>query len=885
MTGNIAMHGTVELRRRLSIFDDPGLEAFCMDYFPQVYDKFSRGLRLDEKVNLLLDHCRRNEADYERLRKLIRSDDDILSDYPAIPLPPRPYFAHPYALQTNFTGRVTERQMLTDWLTSIQHSVFVLVAMGGMGKSSLTWYWLQNDVDLTSFEGILWWSFYEGEASFSRFLDEALIYVTKGGINPNTLTSDYDKVRILTNLLQEQRILLILDGFERQLRAYAGMNAVYQGNVVDETSGARVCTSSHASQFLQILVAGLAHAKVLITTRLMIHDLEDRTGSPLAHCEKMELDALYPDDAVAFMRAQGVTKGTDTEIRTLCDLYGAHPLSLRLLSGLIVRDRKNPGDVAVAFHYDVHTNLIARQHHVLETAYNTLSLESQALLSQMAAFRHAIDYESLGIFDILGSKPETPISHQRILGAKPVQPILTAIRHLFGRQFKESQDDSKLRIEEYSQHLNSHPEIDLALNELVACGLVSFDESRKRFDLHPVVRAYAYERLKNPKDTHLRLRDYFVTQDRPFEQIRAVDDLFPVIELYHHTLQANYPAEAWELYDTRLRAFLYYYLGIYKEDIHLLNELLEKRELLQDVRDQTWLLLYLSMDYERIGQLQSALELTTCAVDLNSNLDVWADWGSSLVALASVNRNLGQLHRAVENGSEAAALMDRIGDANWCGISHRNYAHTLISCGNLVEANHQLNIAIHAYTTDERNFVHGLSRSWLYRSQILEQNGELARAWECANKAYELSSYHSPPYILEATNALYQLGKLCYAMGQYEDAEFNLQKALNACRRMSLADSEPNVLLWLARVRYKNVDSDPSIADEAHMLAIEALSLADRCGYRLKQADIHNFLAQWNLDMGNASSARKHAEIAKERAWCDGPPYSYQVALDNTFAN
>ena len=42
------------IRQRLTnAFDDPGLDAFCMDHFPQVYDKFSRGMRRDEKITLL----------------------------------------------------------------------------------------------------------------------------------------------------------------------------------------------------------------------------------------------------------------------------------------------------------------------------------------------------------------------------------------------------------------------------------------------------------------------------------------------------------------------------------------------------------------------------------------------------------------------------------------------------------------------------------------------------------------------------------------------------------------------------------------------------------------------------------------------------------------
>jgi len=48
-----------ELRSRLQRFDDPELDLFCLEHYPQVYDKFSRGLRKDEKITMLLDHVRR----------------------------------------------------------------------------------------------------------------------------------------------------------------------------------------------------------------------------------------------------------------------------------------------------------------------------------------------------------------------------------------------------------------------------------------------------------------------------------------------------------------------------------------------------------------------------------------------------------------------------------------------------------------------------------------------------------------------------------------------------------------------------------------------------------------------------------------------------------
>jgi hypothetical protein len=56
-------------RRRLTVaFDDPGLDAFCMDHFPEVYDTFARGMRKDEKISVLLNHCRRSPA---RRRELV----------------------------------------------------------------------------------------------------------------------------------------------------------------------------------------------------------------------------------------------------------------------------------------------------------------------------------------------------------------------------------------------------------------------------------------------------------------------------------------------------------------------------------------------------------------------------------------------------------------------------------------------------------------------------------------------------------------------------------------------------------------------------------------------------------------------------------------------
>jgi hypothetical protein len=62
---------TAALRRRLHQLDSVEIESLCMDHFPRVYNKFSRGLRRDEMINLLLAHCRRHPEDAARLNALL----------------------------------------------------------------------------------------------------------------------------------------------------------------------------------------------------------------------------------------------------------------------------------------------------------------------------------------------------------------------------------------------------------------------------------------------------------------------------------------------------------------------------------------------------------------------------------------------------------------------------------------------------------------------------------------------------------------------------------------------------------------------------------------------------------------------------------------------
>jgi hypothetical protein len=118
-------------------------------------------------------------------------------------------------------------------------------------------------------------------------------------------------------------------------------------------------------------------------------------------------------------------------------------------------DLQQPGDIAAARGLDVSGGdhegrpyMIARQHHVLEQAYASLPADRRRLLSQIACFRSPVSYEAL-----------------------------CAVA--------QTSEVSK----------TSEVSCDAALRDLIARGLLHHDRATNRYDLHPIVRCYAYDRL------------------------------------------------------------------------------------------------------------------------------------------------------------------------------------------------------------------------------------------------------------------------------------------------------------------------------------------------------------------------------------------------------
>ncbi|RLG30449.1 hypothetical protein DRO03_04300 [Methanosarcinales archaeon] len=243
---------------------------------PEFIDKDRRSI--DEFRGLILDKhiCSfftTPESLYEKLG----------SDIGKFPFPP--YIPNPYPLQEHFTGRVRERGMLTKWLKKGDQPMRSIIAMGGMGKTALAWYWLNEDI-LGSDEQprkIVWWSFYDRESSFGRFLRKAIEYFSDDEVDWSSLESRRGQMEHLRKILRDNRFLLVLDGVERMLRDYYSLESPYQSDEIEEADAMgndfRSCIDPNFGMFLQWMASGNLQTKTLLTSCLYPKELDDLEGS------------------------------------------------------------------------------------------------------------------------------------------------------------------------------------------------------------------------------------------------------------------------------------------------------------------------------------------------------------------------------------------------------------------------------------------------------------------------------------------------------------------------------------------------------------------------------------------------------------------------------
>ncbi|MEA2881541.1 MAG: hypothetical protein QOH32_797 [Bradyrhizobium sp.] len=786
----------------------------------------------------------------------------------SIPVPPAVFIAHPYTLLQlrDLVGRQDELNALTDWViksdsASLGPRVFCVVAIGGMGKSALAWKWFNKIVpnEMKQLAGRLWWSFYESDATFENFLNQALCYVSGLSEEEVRALPWQEREARLFQHLNEKPFLFALDGLERILIAYNRMDAssladdAYDQKTANWVAGAaglppsaaqsftgehrlRQTADPRAGAFLRKLTQ-IAQSRILITTRLYPYALQLPTRDPYPGSAAYFLRGLSDDDAVALWRGLNVT-GPRNELVPVFNSIENHPLLVQVFAGVVANYRKAPGDFeqwkADHAQFDPASLLVDQSRaRILAFALEGLSANVREALHTIVGFRMPASYATLEAL-------------------------------LVGR----------------GKACNSAPELDHALTELEDRGLIGWDREANRYDAHPIVRSVVWQTM-GAKDQHAiytALEAYFEPMMTPeLENVEALADLTPAIERYHTLVGLGRYDDACILFRDRLDDATLYRLAAHRERISWLERLfpagITSQPALTSDPAKFWTTNSLANSYLISGQPGRATELYLRVIEQDERVEN-AQLANVLANLSYALFDVGALRRAEDCARQAIAL-----SRTWRSSLTEGYG--LQSLGRLLGLTGQITLAYTALSRSRQLFIENdlfpgaivvlIGEHFLWQEKLI-----YAEAWAMrAKKAAEMSRFERDVIFAELLE-----GQIALGSENLTHADQCLHDVLTRSRAANIVELELPALVAIAELelrRGRPADSRVRLDD--------VWEPAERGPYPWRLAGAYNVLATIELAEGNKPAAIDAATKAYKAARCDGPPYAYHWGLQKAKAH
>ncbi len=766
-----------------------------------------------------------------------------------IPEPPEAYIAHPYSLlQTKeVIGRQKELNQLTEWVSNpksalFQNRVFAIVAIGGMGKSALTWKWFQQIApnEMRSLEGRIWWSFYESDATFENFIIRTLAYV-KCCPKEEILNSPAPgREAELLNILDKHNFLIVLDGLERILVAYSRLDAATLKdddlekqceNYVPEVPSVpvtayqsfigrhrlRSTADPRAGIFLRKLTS-LICSRILITTRLFPAELQTEALKEVNSVEALILNGLSNDDAVNLWREFEVT-GNRAELIPLFNSFENYPLLVRALAGEVAKYRPAPGNFEKWKKSNPKFNpydlpMIQRKSHILEYALRGLGTPMRKVLMTISAFRMPSNYHTL---------TELLVGSDRTFVTEDV--------------------------------------FDKVLTELEDRGLMGWDRRANRYDLHPIVRGVIWHGLgqMGKRIIYQALQSHFEalpaveTQD-----VQYLEDLTPAIELFNALINLRMFDDAYTIWDRFISDSILYYVNNFRVGCELLEAFFETKNTEPSVSDndiKADILNSLGIYYTFRGWHSKAEKKLLRAIQIKEE-PVSALYNNMGIAALSIYKHELYYRKALKITD---FLSEPVVVSNLISILiKRNEMGKVIKLIHFFKNYIKLDSDIRAYS---------LLHTILGRYYFLNQQNEkaLKKIDLSLNNAIELNLQR------EIIRAILTKGEIEVSLAHNAAAsESLLVEGLNRARMITDTLSEIGALLSLAEL-YIN-ENRYSEAIEV----LEDLSILIR-GETLYESQSRYFLAQAKISLSQ-NKVEEAVDLGKKSyltAWELGPPYSH----------
>lgn len=811
-----------------------------------------------------------------------------------IPTPPAFYAEPPYIGSHRFVGRQAQLDVLNDWAVPADpHPVLLFEAIGGTGKSMLTWEWTTNHTTQVRgyWAGRFWYSFYERGAIMADFCRRALAYTTGKPLDNFRRMKTPELGERLLHHLQDSPWLLILDGLERVLVAYHRFDAA---QVPDEEANKPTDQIAHRDPCAAIrpeddellrALAAAAPSKLLITSRLVPRVLLNPASQPIPGVLRVALPGLRPADAEALLRScdvTGASQAIQSFLKSHCD---CHPLVTGVLAGLIndyLPDKGNfdawAADPACGGQLNLaNLDLVQKRNHILKAALDALPEKSRQLLSTLALLSEAVDYPTLSDLN-----PHLPPEPEEV--KEPRNPeSLTRWKRMSDADKKKAQQKYRAALQrrkEYEQAVKARaqsPEFLAAPQELAKTvrdlerrGLLQYDGQTKRYDLHPVVRGIAAGGLRTEERDRYgqRVVDHFFQKAHsPYDEAETLEDVRDGFQIVRTLLKMGRHQQACDAYRGDLARALLFNLEAYAEGLSLLRPFFP----------QGWAALANAVDEPASSYLandaaiallntdepEGALAAYGSGILVDLGLADWTMVGNSLFNISetlSAQNRLAREERCCRLALDLAALTD-VEEDLFSARQGRFWQLVDIGQWSEAEAIWQLldpmgrDWSRDIYRPGDAEYSYARFRFW--KGDLSEEH--LAHAEQLANAGKNRVAIRS----LHAVRGQWRLEQ-----GQWALAAESLLEAVRMARAVGKTDAAAETQLALAKFHLQQL---PDPHREAEQLA------------KARQP-CHRALADLWLAIGDHEQAKKHALAAYKWAWADGEPYVHRSELNKARA-
>jgi tetratricopeptide (TPR) repeat protein len=811
---------------------------------------------------------------------------------------PEFYAVTDYIPGHNFVGRTKEVLLLDDWAKT-DEPVLLFEAIGGMGKSMLTWHWVRADATKgRDWAGRFWYSFYERGADMSDFCAYALAYTTGRplkefrGRKTSALTPE------LIAALHAKPWLFVLDGLERVLVAYNRYDAAQAADedVAQDPDHAgrhpEACIRPADEELLRLL-SGARPSKVLITSRLMPRGLLNRAGQPLPGVKHIDLPGLDPADAERLMWDAGV-RGDSTRIQQYVQRHFAgHPLVVGVIAGLVARYRPAPGnferwadDSAGGADVDLAAlDLIQRRNHILKAAFDDLTSEEQVLMVRLGLIADSVDLATIEALN-----PYRPDPPEKVEEPRPLERRVKFERRL-ERELGEAEEDRKpslqqrigqLRAEEraeyerekaaYEESLRqaenwrTSPERKVesdrlleTLGDLETRGLLNWDRRQNQYDLHPVVRNYAVHCRTTAEREQIgrKVVDHFTSRaDPPYESAETMADVRNGLQVVRSLIQTGNLEGAYDILSVDLTHALWYNLERYSDYLALVRPYFPDGWA-QPPRGLDGLAL-IGVAVGAVGALGEAGRATEAlAVGLNAITAAVLKKDVSSLGVCLLNQVSYLIEATHPSAAERVLLLEeelsRLDDdkEHLTKAIEQRYSYSL-EVGRLADAETALEAFNHSPRPQYRGWYQPGNAEW-HLVRLRSRQGRLDGAL-LADAMRVAKEGRNRPVI----RGLHRVrGEWLSTAGRFGESEAAFEEAIAMARESGLPTASEEAQRALAQAKQGNIEP--------------ARETPERLAELEDPPEIS--LAELFLALGDHARAMEYAKRGYKLAWADGMPY------------